>query len=485
MSLFLYMGALSTSFLFSGDNPLFDEITLLIGLCIGVVMIVAVRFSKGSLFEQIAVLTFFFLIFILPRIIAYSFAPEYIAFPFGEIKEAAILNKGLLYVFLGTTLLLLGFFVAEKTSNTHVSKHHILSVDSTRYSVVILLIAYFIPFFSDSFFGFIVNITPYGKMQTDEYNTLVQLIRVFFSVDTAVLLVAALLMTYKRSPRNIIAVLTVFICYIAFTALVGSRVGILRVFIIIFIVLVVLYGNFRFNLFKLVALLLVLAVFGSALYLFATKNRLSIVASYHGEHNDTEQETMEAITSPKTLLNNITTRLAIIDYPIAIITQQGNQEKMEKYMNLTYSIKNIINFLVPGTIYYEAEIMTSRVIGIIYRGAPDVSMYSGYFSEYWTLWGLSYVYYGWTGGLIAIFLIGFFIHIAYSAIIIPFPNLYGFFLRLWFLYFVPMGIYGNMGIDSAFSTMLVMFLQTTMLYYIIQILSILKFRVPSLVKSRI
>ncbi|GAF74982.1 unnamed protein product, partial [marine sediment metagenome] len=76
------------------------------------------------------------------------------------------------------------------------------------------------------------------------------------------------------------------------------------------------------------------------------------------------------------------------------------------------------------------------------------------FSEYWTLWGLLYVFYGWFWGLVAIFFAGFVTHAVYSLVMKLFHGGYQSCIKLGFLYYVTRGVLANMGFDSVFVTLL-------------------------------
>lgn len=207
----------------------------------------------------------------------------------------------------------------------------------------------------------------------------------------------------------------------------------------------------------------ILGAVGLLIFPFATMSRIFISS---GSLDYTVAETRSLRTRPGGIIAPVLNRLGwVLDYPVLIVTQEGDSEAKGKYMNLLCPTKNIINMLVPGNPFPEAKIMTSRVVDVIYRGAVEPSMYSRYFSEYWTLWGLAYVLFGWLGGLLPILFIGFIIHSLYALIIMLFSGLYQFYLKLWLLFYVTMGIIGNMGFDSAFTALFFGLLQFTVLYY--------------------
>jgi len=82
--------------------------------------------------------------------------------------------------------------------------------------------------------------------------------------------------------------------------------------------------------------------------------------------------------------------MGVLDYAIQITTEPGDSIALAKYMNFSYMAKSIVNSALPGMPYLEAPLSTSRVINIIYRNYDERHVLnSGYFSEYWTIWGIA------------------------------------------------------------------------------------------------
>ena len=489
--IFLYIVAIligSLSLLLD-SNPLFDELTLLLSLGIGLLLLFAVKFSRKYLFDQIAIITFFFLIFILPRIITYLFAPAVVIWPFGYGIDASTINAGLLYVLIGTMFFIIGIAIADIVFRPSLPLSSAASGDPSCYSTRALITLFLVVVAIQLYASIIMEISPYGKMRAESYNTLFQLIKTSLELDSAFFFVFATLLFRSKivNKSEWGAVILVLLCYIFVTALCGSRAGVLRVVTALMIIPIVIQGNFRLKLGKFLTAILLLGGLSLAIFPFATMNRLAITAS----HRDNPYAYEYAIAESKDLKMygklsaRVLNRLAVLDYPILIVTQEGDPEAKEKYINLLYPTKNIINMLMPGNPFPDAKIMTSRVVDVIYRGASEPPMYSRYFSEHWTLWGLAYVLFGWLGGLFAILFIGFIIHSLYALIIMLFSGTYQFYLRLWLLLYVTQGIIGNMGVDSAFTTIFFGLLQFTVLYFCLFLINFVHRSFGSLLKQTV
>lgn len=466
ISIFFYMVAiLIGSFsLFFDSNPLFDETTVILSLGIGLLLLFVVQFSRRYLFHQMAVIAFFFLVFILPRIVTYLFLPSIVIWPFGNDINAGTVNTGLLYVFTGTMFFIIGMTIADKVYQPQLPPSSAASGDPSYYSAKVLVTLFLVVFAFNLYVTHIMGISPYGKMRLESYNALFQFFKTIFELDSVFFLVFATLLFKKivSGKSNWMAIIMVVLCYIFLSGLGGSRVGALRVIIFLVLALIAIGNNLRFRIRKLCMIFFILGAVGLLIFPFATISRISI-SSGSFDYAVAETRSLKTI---KGLAARVLNRLGyVLDSPVLIVTQEGDPEAKAKYMNLLYPTKNIINMLVPGNPFPEAKIMTSRVIDVIYRGANEPNMYSRYFSEYWTLWGLAYVLFGWLGGILAILFIGFIIHSLYALIIMLFSGLYQFYLRLWLLLYVTQGIIGNMGFDSAFTTLFFGLLQFTALYY--------------------
>jgi len=456
--------------LFFDSNPWFDEITVIISLGIGLVLFFAIRFSEKYLFQQIAVICFFFIVFLLPRIVTYLFMPAIVEWPFGDDINAETVNAGLLYVLIGTLLFIIGMIIADKFFRPYLPLSSAVVWDDSYYSTKALVTLFLIVLAFTFYVQVGVGISPYGKMRVENNNALFQLVKSVFEFDAAFFLVFSTLLFRNiiENKSKWISVIMVAFCYIFITGLAGSRSAILRIMTALTISFIVISDNFHFRIVKLCMTMFPLVMVGLMVFPLATLSRVITFRKHHNytfsfEYTVTEMFDFQGLES---VISSVLNRLGwVLDYAVLIVTQEGDPAANEKYMNLLYPTKNIINILLPGNPFPEAKIMTSRVIDVIYRGSQEPSMYSRYFSEFWTLWGLGYALFGWIEGLLVISFIGFIIYSLYALIIIGFSGFRQFYLRIWLLFYVVMGIVGNMGFDSAFTTIFFGLLQFTALHF--------------------
>ncbi|MFA5902866.1 MAG: hypothetical protein WC836_02960 [Desulfobacula sp.] len=435
------------------ESPLYDETTLLLSVGMGISLLIGVKLSRKYLFDQLAMITLSFLIFVFPRLLMYLVAPEYVEFPFGDNIDANTVNVGLFYVLTGFVFFLSGMMIANPFIMTNLRTFSIVSENLRAYSNKNLLMLFLFTMAIQLYSSLNLGISPYGKMQTDSFNVLFQGIRTVLEVDSCFVFVLAalLLKNFLSGTNRKSAIIFIVLVYIAMTVLGGSRAGTMRVIMSLAVIVIILYGNARIKIIKLINILLLLITLSLAVFPLATFSRLMIIGSHREDNSPIEFATEETqnLVEIKGLIARVCNRMGTIDYPILIATQEGDKAAQSKFHAIQYPIKNIINMLLPGTPFPENAIMTSRAIDIIYRGGPETDMYERYNSEFWTLWGITYIYFGWFGGILAMFCTGFICHMLYGIIVTHLPGLQKFYLRLWFLYYAMNGIIWNMGIDSA------------------------------------
>jgi hypothetical protein len=449
------------------SNPIFDETTLLLCTGLGVLFLIALSTAKGHLLTEFAAMALFFLVFVFPRLVVYVFAPDTVVWPFGDNIDAHIVNKGLSYILAGTVFLLLGMGAANAIFRGLLPPETAAGGDPFRWSSRRLVILALLSITFQLFVTFVLKISHYGAMQAESFNTFLQFFRVSFEMDSAYFFtVGALLFMHlrRKDPVGkgcIPAIAIVSLCYLITTAAGGSRVGVVRVLMLFFLVSLLVQDDLRLKAKKIFRIILILGAMGMVLYPLGTMRRIFMKAEVYGQNygvaeSQAQDYALEETSDLRSVGGIIVAALdrlgKMIDYPILIITQEGNQIAKEKYMNFLYPLKNIINILLPGTPFPEAEIMTSRTVDIIYRGGDEPDMYERYFSEYWTLWGLAYVYFGTGGGLLFLFVAGFLLHAFYCVILLSTRGMLQFCLRLWYLFFVNYGALASMGIDSSITT---------------------------------
>ena len=150
----------------------------------------------------------------------------------------------------------------------------------------------------------------------------------------------------------------------------------------------------------------------------------------------------------------------MLDYVIEILSGRGNRDAMNKYMNIEYSMKSFLNNAVLGTPFPDADIMTSRIIPIVYRGASEAEVKEKFLSEAWTIWGLVYVFFGWWGGLGAIFILALLMQIGFLAIL-RFCGRWKYYVATYYLFGSSVaGFFLNSGFDHWLTIVFYFFLSS-------------------------
>ncbi len=223
--------------------------------------------------------------------------------------------------------------------------------------------------------------------------------------------------------------------YLIYTLALGSRGGVMRVAVITFALLVA-WNPLQILKARLVlSLAPIVIILGVAFFFIGTNLRYLQSSACANRQTDLseavsifEQNFLSAqfldpvgseagkrdagMISLSPTLAKVFDRLGVLDYPIGVVVVPGDAGAKAQYMNWTYMAKNLMNNLVIGVPFPEAEIMTSSLMPIIYRGFDERHVRENFLSEMWTLWGSSYVLGGPVGGILMLFAAGFLLQFA-------------------------------------------------------------------------
>ncbi len=472
----VYLSALILGYLICDKGPLFDLKTLLLSFSLGLVFLFSIKFVQLELFAHVAMLTILFMVYVFPRIITYLFSPDIVILPFVLVGGVDTINKGLLFVVMGTVLLLVGTFFAASIFPVKIQSKTVDFPSPVKFSLGVLVFIFIITATIELFNFVWLDISPYGKLRAETANVLVQFLKATFAVDSFFFIITSIFIFEKKYKNKYwwLFVLAVFLFYFVFTAITGSRGAGIRIFFGLLAIFLVWPGNFNLRLMATFAV--IVAIFGGSIltYSLATVKRLEIVYEY-SQHNpvdaklsegmnfEQEKIKLEQLRTASGLIPSVLNRLAILDYAILIAAQPGDPANIEKYINLTYAFKSIVN-TVPGTPFPEAILNTSRVVNIVYRGySEDFVVSHGYFSEYWTIWGLAVLLFGWWAGFIALFIGGLMLQMVYSKGAL-YCGMFGNYYKAFFLFYVLPLAYFSMGIDHTITTLIVLFLHAVTIF---------------------
>lgn len=476
MLLSIYMVVLTGGFLFLGTNQLFNSTTFLLGLALGLFSLGIVRVSKGALFAQAVMFILLFLLYGFPRIFEYLILPKLMVFPFGQEITSKQVNHGLLYILTGTVFIFVGFLAAEFLFKYCKRLQCKKSDRVINYGISPMLILFVCAIVIGTYITFGLGISYLTKFRSEINNSLIQIAKLLFNIDMIffMLLINLVVRMNKDKIAHKKTFIITMLCsffYILYLAFNGSRSGGLRVLSMLIAIMICAFGNFKLKLVKCVSIILILGIISFMLFPIATQIRIKLVSESYNYREPAEKVGHRALfeearkegglalyNNKIKFLSKVINRFGQIDYLIVIMARNADNEAKAKYINLKYVAKSIINFFVPGEIYPEAALNTSRVFPIMYMGFTEEYVKThGYFSQIYTAWGLAFLFCGWWGGLLALFFIGFFIHYLYLCIM-KISGKYWYYCGACFLFLVPSLLYFSQGIDHSITTVAVHFI---------------------------
>lgn len=495
--LFIYLILLVLGCFIAGTGALFDTWTFVLGFCLGGLVIYCQSINKLSS-QLVQALAMPFMIFIFPRVLGYQYFPEFVEFPFGEGIGVDDINKGLFYILLGTFFLLGGMIMADRL--WPVRKVELATArQAPSYQMIKVWIAvFFIELMLEAYVTMGLGISPLAldKIHQYEGNYLIMGLRTIIGVDTAILA----FFTYVVFARGDVTrkqewywVIVVSFIYMIYLTLTGSRSGILRILMILLSVMLVFRAGRWIEVPKLISSFIVIVVLGYLSFSIGGVIKLSTVLEHRDIYKNaifkTDDTTVASLPSkvpPKaqelkidhnSIPASILNRLGVLDYAILVITQPADNQCLTRFMNVQYVLMNVANSLAPGEVFPEAKINTSRVFSVCYRGMSfNELLTSGYNSEFWTIWGLGFLMFGWWGGLAFLLASGVVMHVFYAIVWKWFPkNVEPYYATLYVFTF-PFLVVLSMGLDHTVNTIIFLGAQTAFVLLLVNGLSAL-FRV--------
>lgn len=467
---------------FSEDpNKLFNYTTLCLDLVLtlGLLFFNNVRQKCSSVVGDFLIIMNIF--FVLPRLVSYIFLSDYITLPFSTIISVSMINKGLLLYTLSIIMLFIGLYVARFFNKKNPSDIKDFYFNPSY--ILFIGILFFIVDFYVNFFWVDSFLIPFKGVR--EYNTLIQIFKAFVAFDTfffGFLCIAFIRKNPYRDKKffsNATKIAFIFfILYQCSALFFGSRGAPIRVLIEFICIYLVLKNNYHYK--KEIFNRILLALFALSLITFTLGNFMrdhirqkgnilssSKLQTYEVNINPTQANEIYLIA--KENFSKIFDRVGIVDYAILIPFSEYDSSKMDYFINFKYIAKSTVNTFLPGNIFSEAPLITSRAINLIYRGySLDFIKKSGYFSEYWTSPALLFLLFGFFS-IPLHFALGFLMEYFYLVLensSLMFKQHY----CALYLFLLPFYTFFTMGFEHTLLTLAVNLLQFSLFFSIIYFL---------------
>jgi hypothetical protein len=479
-------------YFFHGTNPFCNETTLLLGSLLLFILIAEAFLVDASLKSPVIVLVFLQASAFIPGVFSLLLIPDTVFTPL-TLDGVTQVNEGLSYLCVGSLAFCLCFLLANylgtanreilfygqthKMESSHYEGRGILALLSAMMVVVLL-----------SKLPFWLGISQYfhGQSVPILWNTILQLQVLLFDPDSITLLAAYSASRMNITPKWRLQLLVMISCiYLAASISGGSRSGLMRLLIFSLVIALALEVRVKVK-WKTIGTYLGVLIAGClVVFVLATHVRLKLASAEYLSMNgvplieetvakpdSTEQSSMGihpdlAKALARGVFSEIASRLAVPFFSaIQATTHEANNEARQRYFSIEYTIKSVANNL-PGTPFPEAELGTSRLFGVIYREETEEQVLQhGYFSEFYTAWGLSYLFFGRLGGLFALALSGFLLAFAFAFVYKKrqeYPA-----LQLWALFILPGSILFTQGLDHTLWLWMVTGLRIAISAYILK-----------------
>jgi hypothetical protein len=463
-----------------GSNPFFNEETLLLSVLLLSIMVFSVVLAGKPLHVPVIVLIFVLASTCIPGIYTLLLISETVATPL-PLTSVELVNAGVLYFCVTLLIFFICFLGAGRFRSRIAAFEHPLPqvhgsswiLGNGRNVLGLLFVVLGVALLSRLPFSLGLTLYHEGPELAVWRNTLLQLILLAFDIDSIALLALFLLCRMDMpSKTRWLAISAVALIYLAATMSGGSRSGLVRLLVYGLLITLVLEIRFKARLRSLVLSGIFLVV--SAMLVFSTgtqiRHELAFAEQKNGKWKQTPAEQVPEEDVGRNWLKvgaEFSSRVASsFYYAIQTTTHQSNEAARQQYFTLEYAAKNFVNNL-PGTPYPEAKVSTSRVFGVIYRGQTEEQIQKhGYFSEFYTVTGLAYLYFGHAGGLLAVAAAGVVLGLL-------FIKVYRLkrerpVLQLWALFALPGGVITTQGLDHTLWILLISAIRFQISYKLLQ-----------------
>ncbi|GEM_PF-6620568 len=451
-------------YVLKGDGDIFDFYTLCLSLGIGLTLFIALSLaSTNQLLVQVFVITLYIIQYFLPRLLFYQLFPNQLEFNYGEDLDPKFVNDGLLYILMGTLAILAGFFFADQYSKKIPRQKEKIKKKWNLPAGQGLFLIFLLSSLADLYMTIVLRVVPSNHVKSENHYLLMG-IRTLISTDTSFFLLLACLLfkNLKTTGERIILTLSTVIYSLQMTLL-GSKGALLRIGLMFLILAISRYGNIRVKALKLIFIMSIMMALGVVGYGVGLASRMWLAADVVAEGPSSQsievgQEALSHSTISDLLLM-IVDRLGIIDYPISIISRVETHAP-NPYMSLNYVFKSFFNIILPGAPFPEVAHPTAQVLGVIYGSFEEEALDNTFNSEPWTIWGVTYAFFGWAGGLLVLFISAFTLHFFYTHLSSSLSSDFLLLFQSNYFFWAMMGsYYNNMGLDYASGTLIMVILQ--------------------------
>lgn len=459
--------ACSAGYLILGPSPFIDGPVVALMLLMDFSFVVALAMATEKNVAHILILAWFALLFFCIRLAALLLFPlTAVDFLTEDGWTSGEILSGLVFIVIGFLALLLGIFFS---SRFEFRSKFLLSFKGKQVSLWALTAYWAITYLAAYYVRVYLEVTIFGAPQ--HWGNRMAWVGIIFDTDVALVLTICwgTIEWRRRGLKKLeILHLTLLVAaWLIFSVVIGSRGGPLRVLSWIFLAALAVNPNFKLSIARFLVVLTAFFIVNAYAYQMGSMFRAYQLGATDGTSsvdgfkvNSKERiALLEAGVSElrrsyyrSELLNNvamrvrpIATRLAIIDYPLIIITKPANEKVLDYYVRSWHPVKNFINNMVPGEIFKDAMVNTSRIFTMAYRDRSLQAISEGYMSEPWTMWGMAWLLAGY-GGLIIMFGVAFILQAGYRLLDVD-ANGVGAYARCVY-FIIPLTIaYHMFGID--------------------------------------
>lgn len=379
-----------------GDDEIIDLRALVAALLLAQVLVVSLLFARRSRPLQVLLAVLVAVLF-LTRSFVFAIWPAAIpAFAQQEMTASAV-SRALGFLFWGTLAAAVGGMIGARLLRGRTTAAAPFRCPP---AAVVMLGAVSVGLFWIGVFAFSTGDFAREK----EFGLFGYFLR-FLSTDVAVLLtlVAAGEMWRNLTRRMRLLFALILLLYVLGSFLGGARGSFINVFVFWLLYRLAKEGDFRAS--RRFLATSATAVILTALFVFPMATAIRAVWTAGGGARSVRQLPaliQDALLRPEISSQNVSAfafRIGALDIVVPIINDAAAPRP---YLSATHTAYYVLNGLLPGVPFPEV-LSQGNLYTVIYRGISEAQAWESYHSEVWTAWGIAYAFYGYGGGVAAMF----------------------------------------------------------------------------------
>lgn len=350
-------------------------------------LLFAIWLTDGVAYMVTWLISYIMSVFYYPRFVSYAVFPDHIKLAnipdqiSSEDIDKMLMVIAVYIIFISATLITSTHILIYKYSTIFQTNENTSKFNLSTGKLVLLFI---IIVLAEHIWSYISGISAYGVLKARNANSVFMFIKLFINQDVFFPILLYLLCCVKNKEYSFFYITLVVFIYTASITMGGSRIGSFRA--LTYFLFIMTFFSFKVNLHKIAIL-----TAGICLITLFTTHLANYVRVKHSYEASSSMAVQRQIIYELDSTSSIINRFGISDFSTLAISKIDHRSPL---LSFKYTVKSILNYILPGLPYKEAPIQQSQLLPML-TGVVDqdyvVKPGSRYHSQPLTVWGQTYI----------------------------------------------------------------------------------------------